>query len=63
MGLMIGVEMKNHAKGFQGFALENGILVNVCHTDTVRLIPPLMINESEAGRLTESLQHYSSKYK
>lgn len=46
-GLIIGIEMKTKAKDFQDFAMENGMLVNVCHGNVVRLIPPLIIGKKE----------------
>jgi len=62
LGLMIGIEMKEHANDVRSFALENGILVNVCHGNTVRLIPPLIINSKETDRFTDILKEFPSKY-
>ncbi|MDR0778907.1 MAG: acetylornithine transaminase [Methanomassiliicoccaceae archaeon] len=62
LGLIIGIEMKEHAKDVQNDALKNGVLVNVCHLNTVRLIPPLIINEAEADRFTQLLSAFLSKY-
>jgi acetylornithine aminotransferase/acetylornithine/N-succinyldiaminopimelate aminotransferase len=61
-GMIIGIEMKEHAKNVQASALKEGILVNVCHADTVRLIPPLILNENEANRFTYFLNAFLSKY-
>ncbi|MBE6525912.1 MAG: aminotransferase class III-fold pyridoxal phosphate-dependent enzyme, partial [Thermoplasmata archaeon] len=36
----------------------NGILVNVCHGNVVRLIPPLIINEEQCNRFTDILKDY-----
>ena len=47
LGLIIGIEMESRSKEFQDFALKNGMLVNVCHGDVVRLIPPLTIGKAE----------------
>ncbi|MCL2786822.1 MAG: acetylornithine transaminase [Methanomassiliicoccaceae archaeon] len=57
-GLMIGVEMKEHAKDVQKHALDNGVLVNVCHLNTVRLIPPLILKDEEAERFTKILADF-----
>ena len=62
MGLIIGIEMKEHAKKVQNCALSEGILVNVCHLNTVRLIPPLIINNDEADRFTQLLNALTMKY-
>jgi acetylornithine/succinyldiaminopimelate/putrescine aminotransferase len=63
LGLIIGVEMKEHAKDVQKAALDDGILVNVCHLNTVRMIPPLILKESEADRFTKLLGDLAPKYK
>ena len=63
IGLIIGIEMKGErAKEVQRYALDNGLLVNVCHMDTVRLLPPLILTEGEADRFTKLLAEFSSKY-
>ena len=62
LGLIIGVEMKEHSKDVQNFALDNDILVNVCHGNTVRLMPPLILKENEADRFTNVLNEFLSKY-
>jgi acetylornithine aminotransferase/acetylornithine/N-succinyldiaminopimelate aminotransferase len=63
LGLIIGIEMKEHAKDVQDHMFKNGVLVNVCHLNTVRLIPPLIINDAEADRFTQLLRGFLSKYK
>ena len=46
MGLMIGAEMSgDNAKRFQQYALEEGILVNVCAGKVMRLVPPLILSK------------------
>ena len=47
-GLIIGIEMESKAPDFQKFCRDNGVLVNVCHGNVVRLIPPLIIGKAEA---------------
>ena len=61
-GLMIGIEMKEHAKELQSFMLDNGILANVCHLNTVRLIPPLILREEEAQQFTHLFKEFASGY-
>ena len=63
LGLIIGIEMKEHAKDVQKAALDNGILVNVCHMNTVRLIPPLILKDDEADKFTKLLGDLAPKYK
>ncbi|MFA6802991.1 MAG: aspartate aminotransferase family protein [Candidatus Methanomethylophilaceae archaeon] len=59
-GLMIGIEMSSKAREFQMFCRDNGVLVNVCHGDVVRLIPPLIIGVKEVERVTGLLDRFLS---
>lgn len=54
-GLIIGIEMDSNdtAAAIQKKCRDEGILVNVCHGNTIRLIPPLIINDSQKDRFTE----------
>jgi acetylornithine/succinyldiaminopimelate/putrescine aminotransferase len=54
--------MKEHAKDVQSYAFAKGILANVCHLNTIRLIPPLVIKEKETERFTNRLAEYLTKY-
>lgn len=56
-GLMIGVEMDSQetASNVQTVCRENGVLVNVAHGKTVRLIPPLIIDEGQTDVFTDML--------
>ena len=57
-GLIIGLEMESNetAVGIQKACREDGILVNVCHGNVVRLIPPLIINDEQKDRFTSVLE-------
>ena len=57
-GLLIGVEIKTKAKEFQEFALKCGVLVNICHGNVLRLMPPLNITEDD----TEMFMHIFRKF-
>ena len=57
-GLIIGIEMKSKAPDFQKFCRNNGVLVNVCHGNVVRLIPPLIIGKEEADRFVGLLKEF-----
>lgn len=46
-GLLIGIEMKSGSKEFQDHAMKNNMLVNICHGNVLRLMPPLIIGEKE----------------
>lgn len=51
LGLITGIEMRSKANDFRKYCLENGVLVNVCHGNTVRLIPPLIIGKQHCDVL------------
>ena len=61
-GLIIGVEMdsKETAAHVQRYCRENGVLVNVAHGGTIRLIPPLILTDAQkdvfTGLLREALE-------
>jgi len=54
-GLIIGIEMDSNetASAVQKHCRDNGVLVNVCHGNTVRLIPPLIINDAQKDTFTK----------
>ncbi len=54
-GLMIGIEMDSveTASGIQKYCRENGVLVNVCHGNIIRLIPPLILNDQQKDKFTK----------
>lgn len=55
MGLMIGVEMDFPCKQFVQDAMNQGLLVNVTHDKTLRLLPPYIITEQEVDRAIAGL--------
>jgi acetylornithine aminotransferase/acetylornithine/N-succinyldiaminopimelate aminotransferase len=57
-GLMIGIEMDSNetAASIQKYCRDNGVLVNVCHGNTIRLIPPLIINDEQKDKFTGLLK-------
>ncbi len=57
-GLIIGIEMDSPdtAAQVQKHCRDNGVLVNVCHGNVVRLIPPLIIGDAEKDRFTVLLK-------
>ncbi len=58
LGLMIGIEMESLAKPFQAHALEQGVLVNVCHGNVVRLVPPLTLGDEELDQFLNLFTDY-----
>ncbi|MEN8260376.1 MAG: aspartate aminotransferase family protein [Pseudomonadota bacterium] len=47
-GLMIGIELDRPCADLVGQALEKGLLINVTATNTIRLLPPLILKNDEA---------------
>lgn len=54
-GLIIGIEMDSNenAAHVQKYCRDNGVLVNVCHGNTVRLIPPLILEDGQKDLFTK----------
>ena len=55
MGLMIGIELKNPCAELVELAMNNKLLINVTSDKTIRLLPPLIINNDEAKLLARKL--------
>jgi acetylornithine aminotransferase len=54
-GLMIGVELDRPCADLVKMALEAKLLINVTADKVIRLLPPLVINETEANELVARL--------
>ena len=57
-GLMVGTEMKTKANDFRKYCLDNGVLVNVCHGNTVRIIPPLIMGKEHCDRVISLMRMF-----
>lgn len=49
-GLMIGIELNQPAKETVTKLMEHGILANVAHENTIRLLPPLILTTKQADQ-------------
>jgi acetylornithine/N-succinyldiaminopimelate aminotransferase len=54
-GLMIGIELNRDCPDLVSRALERGLLINVTAGNTIRLLPPLIINEDQALELARGV--------
>jgi len=54
-GLMIGIELAYPCGELVGRALQAGLLINVTMDTVIRLLPPLVMSEREAGQLLSIL--------
>ncbi|MHB1203059.1 MAG: acetylornithine/succinylornithine family transaminase [Acidithiobacillus sp.] len=55
MGLMVGIELRDKPEALVERALEKALLINVTAERVIRLLPPLIIQESEIDLLVEGL--------
>jgi acetylornithine/succinyldiaminopimelate/putrescine aminotransferase len=46
-GLMIGVELKFSGEGIVNKMMDEGVLVNCCNENVIRLLPPYILSESD----------------
>ncbi len=54
-GLMLGIELRRDCGELAQRGLDAGLLINVTAGNTVRLLPPLVINEQEARDLASGV--------
>jgi len=62
LGLMIGIELDRPCGELVGQALAKGLLINVTADNTIRLLPPLLIDDSQIVMLTEILSELIQEY-
>ena len=55
MGLMIGVELDRPCGELVKMALDAGLIINVTAENVIRLLPSLVISESEGREVVERL--------
>ena len=61
-GLMIGIELERKCTELVGLALAEGILLNVTTDKVVRLLPPLIMTDSEAEELVDRVSMLIKKF-
>lgn len=61
-GLMIGIELDRPCGELVGLALEEGLLINVTADTVVRLLPPLILAQSESRQLLDRLSALITDY-
>jgi acetylornithine/N-succinyldiaminopimelate aminotransferase len=52
-GLMIGIELNQDANHLRQLALDQGVLLNVTQDSVIRLLPPLIIDQEQAGQIID----------
>ena len=61
-GLMIGIELDLPCAELVKLALQQGLLINVTNEKTIRLLPPLIIDEQQIDLLVETLTTVINTY-
>ncbi|MGZ8916201.1 MAG: aminotransferase class III-fold pyridoxal phosphate-dependent enzyme [Methylobacter sp.] len=61
-GLMIGIELDNPCAELVKSALQQRLLINVTNETTIRLLPPLIIDEQQIKLLVETLSTLITEY-
>jgi len=61
-GLMIGIDLSGPCAELVEKALQKGLLINVTAEKTIRLLPPLIINNDQINSLTECLSDLINEY-
>ena len=61
-GLMIGIELEEPCPDIVTLALQDKLLVNVAAGNVIRLLPPLILRNSEADILTSKLSRIIRKF-
>lgn len=54
-GLMIGIELDRDVNHLKQQAVEAGVLLNVTQDRVIRLLPPLIIDQSQAEQITDTV--------
>jgi len=54
-GLMVGIELDRECAALKADALERGVIINVTRGNTVRLLPPLIVDDAQVDRIAETV--------
>ena len=55
LGLLLAVEMRIPCQAMVAQALQQGLLINVTAERTIRLLPPLILSETQTGEIADKL--------
>ena len=61
-GLMLGIELDRGCYDLVKIALAQGLLINVTADKTVRLLPPLILTDDEAGQVVERVARLINEF-
>lgn len=54
-GLMIGIQLDKECRPILPIALKHGIIFNIANLNTIRLLPPLIINDQETQQIIDTI--------
>ncbi len=63
VGLMLGIKMKSDSRAFVNFARSHGVLTVAAADNVVRVLPPLIIDESHVREFVERLSDAARAYR
>ena len=52
---MMGIEVDRDINHLKDLALEKGLLINVTRNNVIRLLPPLIISDSQADQIVSTI--------
>ena len=62
VGLMLGIMMKSDSRAFVNYARSHGVLTVAAADNVVRVLPPLIIDESHVREFVERLSDAARAY-
>jgi acetylornithine/N-succinyldiaminopimelate aminotransferase len=62
LGLMLGVRMKTDSRAFVTYLREHGLLTVAAGDNVMRVLPPLVIDESHVAEFVERLSEAARRY-
>ena len=61
VGLMVGIEFKFDCAIILKFCQDSGLLINSCNKNTIRLLPPFIINELDIDFTIQTISNFFKK--
>ena len=62
MGLMLGIKMKTDSRAFVGYLRTHGILTVAAGDNVMRVLPPLIIEDSDIRAFVDGLSAAAADY-
>jgi len=62
VGLMLGIKMKSDSRAFVTYLRTKGLLTVAAGDNVVRILPPLVIDESHISEFVETLSAAAAEY-